>query len=82
LKRARAVSTIVAAVAGSPTSPSTSASRSLASISLDRVTVRELATTFHPRAMNAFVIPAPMPCEAPVTRAVLRGWAAAPRESG
>src|SRR5262245_52403275 len=71
-KRASAVSTILAAVAGSPMWPSTSATRSEAVTSVDWVTFRELATTLKPRSTNAFTIPAPIPCDAPVTRAVFR----------
>ena len=40
---------------------------------MDWVTFRELATTLKPRSTNAFTIPAPIPCEAPVTMAVLWG---------
>src|SRR5262245_18871652 len=72
-KRDSAVSTILAAAAGSPMWPSTRATRSEAAISVDCVTVRELATTFQPRSTNAFTIPAPIPCDAPVTIAVLGG---------
>src|SRR6516162_1246148 len=71
-KRDSAVSTILAAVAGSPMSPSTRATRSEAATSPDGVIFRELATTLKPRATNAFTTPAPMPCEAPVTMAVFR----------
>src|ERR1700704_1247723 len=71
-KRASAVSTILAAVAGSPTWPSTRATRSEAATSVDWVTLRELATTLKPRSTSAFTIPAPIPCEAPVTMAVFR----------
>src|SRR5436190_19063438 len=73
LKRDSAVSTIVAAVAGSPMWPSTRATWSEAATSVDWVTFRELATTLNPRSTNAFTIPAPIPCDAPVTMAVLRG---------
>src|SRR5213592_5170349 len=73
LKRDRAVSTILAAVVGSPMWPSTRATRSEAATSVDWVTFRELATTLKPRSTNPFTIPAPIPCEAPVTMAVLRG---------
>jgi hypothetical protein len=38
--------------------------------SVDWVTFRELATTLKPRSTNPFTIPAPIPCEAPVTMAV------------
>src|SRR5467141_4405767 len=73
LKRDSAVSTILAAVAGSPMWPSTSATWSVAATSVDWVTFRELATTLKPRSTNPFTIPAPIPCEAPVTMAVFRG---------
>src|SRR5262249_25906966 len=69
-KRASAVSTTLAAVAGSPTWPSTRATWSEAVTSVDWVTFRELARTLKPRSTNALTIPAPMPCEAPVTMAV------------
>src|SRR5271166_3606839 len=72
LKRDSAVSTILAAVAGSPMSPSTRATRSEAATSADWVNFCELATTLQPRSTNAFTTPAPMPCEAPVTTAVFR----------
>src|SRR5258705_5674620 len=70
LKRDSAVSTISLAVAGSPISPSTRATRSEAATSLDWVILRELATTLKPRSTSPFTIPAPIPCEAPVTMAV------------
>src|SRR5882762_10820660 len=70
LKRDNAVSTILAAVAGSPMWPSTRATRLEAATSLDWVAFRELATTLKPRSTNAFTSPAPIPCEAPVTMAV------------
>src|SRR5947207_12267976 len=41
-----------------------------AATSVDWVTFRELATTLKPRSTNPFTIPAPIPCEAPVTMAV------------
>src|SRR5438445_13741580 len=72
-KRDSAVSTILAAVAGSPMWPSTRATLLEAASSVDCVTFRELATTLKPRSTNAFTIPAPIPCEAPVTMAVFRG---------
>src|SRR6266446_4986808 len=72
LKRDSAVSTILAAVAGSPMWPSTRATWSEAATSVDWVTFRELATTLKPRSTNAFTMPAPIPCEAPVTMAVFR----------
>src|SRR6266478_10098164 len=70
LKRDSAVSRTLAAVAGWPMSPSTRATWSEAATSEDWVTFRELATTLKPRSTNAFTIPAPIPCEAPVTMAV------------
>jgi hypothetical protein len=71
--RASAVSTIRAAVAGSSMCPSTRATWSEAATSVDWVTFRELATTLNPRSTNAFTMPAPMPCDAPVTMAVFCG---------
>src|SRR5262245_15973054 len=73
LKRDSAVSTILAAVAGSPMSPSTRATRSEAATSVDWAIFRELATTLKPRSKNTLTIPAPIPCEAPVTMAVFGG---------
>src|SRR6266704_603113 len=70
LKRDSAVSTILAAVAGSPMWPSTRATWLEAATSVDWVTFRELATTLQPRSTNPLTIPAPIPCEAPVTMAV------------
>src|SRR5580698_9723180 len=64
---ARAVSTIRAAVFGSPMSPSTSARSSDGGNGCALVMLRELATTRQPRFENASTIPAPIPCEAPVT---------------
>src|SRR5712691_5092936 len=72
LKRDSAVSTILAAVAGSPMCPSTRATWLEATTSVDWVTFRELAMTLKPRSTNAFTIPAPIPCDAPVTMAVFR----------
>src|SRR4029077_2814179 len=69
-KRDSAVSTILAAVAGSPMWPSTGATGSEAATSVDWVTFRELATTLNPRSTNRFTMPAPIPCDAPVTMAV------------
>jgi hypothetical protein len=40
---------------------------------VDWVTFRELATTLKPRSTNPITIPAPIPCDAPVTMAVFRG---------
>src|SRR5437899_10774996 len=72
LKRDSAVSTILAAVAGSPMWPSTRASWLEAATSVDWVSFRELATTLKPRSTNPLTIPAPIPCDAPLTMAVLR----------
>src|SRR5205809_3730958 len=52
--------------------PSTRATWLEAATSVDWVTFRELATTLKPRSTNPFTIPAPIPCDAPVTIAVLR----------
>src|SRR5205085_8884230 len=71
-KRDIAVSTTLAAVAGSPMSPSTRATWLEAATSVDWVIFRELATTSKPRSTNPFTMPAPIPCEAPVTMAVFR----------
>src|SRR5215471_3091052 len=73
LKRDSAVSTILAAVAGSPIWPSTRATWLDAATSVDWVIFRELATTLKPRSTNPFTIPAPIPCDAPVTMAVFDG---------
>src|SRR5258708_5412533 len=70
LKRDSAVSTILAAVAGSPTWPSTRATRAEAATSVDWVTFRELATTLKPRSTNPCTIPGRIPWEAPVRMAV------------
>src|SRR5262249_25524021 len=71
-KRDSAGSPILAAVAGSPIWPSTRAMRSEAATSVGWGTFRELATTLKPRSTNPFTMPAPIPCEAPVTMAVFR----------
>src|SRR6266852_326652 len=71
-KRDRAVSTILAAVAGSPMWPSSRATWLEAATSVDWVIFRELATTLKPRSTKACTIPAPIPCDAPVTMAVFR----------
>src|SRR5882724_9449800 len=54
-------------------SPSINARRSEAESSLDFVAFRAVPTTLYPRARNALTIPAPMPCDAPVTITVLGG---------
>src|SRR5436853_5099492 len=71
-KRDSAVSTILAAVAGSPMWPSTRATWLEAATSVDWATFRELATTLKPRSTNALTSPAPIPCDAPVTMTVFR----------
>src|SRR5260370_15855376 len=53
--------------------PSTRATWLEAATSVDWVTFRELATTLKPRSTNPCTIPAPIPCDAPVTMAVFRG---------
>ena len=73
LKRDSAVSTILVAVAGLPMSPSTRATWLEAPTSVDWVIFRALATTLKSRSTNPFAIPAPIPCDAPVTMAVFRG---------
>jgi hypothetical protein len=73
LKRDNAVSTILAAVAGSPMWASARATCLEAAISVDWVIFRELATTLKPRSTKAFTIPAPIPYEAPVTMVVFGG---------
>src|SRR5690348_9406424 len=54
-------------------SPSINARWSEAENSLDFVAFRAVPTTLYPRARNARTIPAPMPCDAPVTITVLGG---------
>src|SRR5438067_12830857 len=54
-------------------SPSINARWSEAESSLDFVAFRAVPTTSYPRARNARTIPAPMPCDAPVTITVLDG---------
>src|SRR5204863_8520180 len=64
---------IVAPVAGWARWRATRVTWLEAAISVDWVIFRELATTLEPRSTNAFTIPAPSPCEAPVTVAVFGG---------
>src|SRR3954469_18290804 len=52
-------------------SPSIKARCSEAGSSFDFVAFRAVATTLYPRARNGRTIPAPMPCDAPVTITVL-----------
>ena len=54
-------------------SPSPRATWLEAATSVDGVMFREVAMTLIPRSTNAFTIPAPIPCEAPVTMAVFLG---------
>ncbi len=68
--RDTAVSTILAAVRGSPMSPSTGATFAAAWNGFALVMFREFATTLYPRFRNASTRPAPIPREAPVTIAV------------
>src|SRR4029077_9360335 len=56
-----------------PMSASINARWSEAESSLDFVALRAVTTTWYPRARNARTIPAPMPCDAPVTITVLGG---------
>src|ERR1700685_3419658 len=69
--RPTAVSAIAAAVAGAPMSPSTRATLAAAKDAPELVMSRAFATTRYPRSRNALTQHAPMPCEAPVTMAVL-----------
>ena len=55
-------------------SPSTSATRSEAATSTDLGDLAGVGNDVNPRSTNAFTMPAPMPWEAPVTRAVLKVW--------
>src|SRR6266513_549353 len=52
-------------------SPSINARWSEVESSLDFVAFRAVPTTLYPRSRNARTIPAPMPCDAPVTITVL-----------
>src|SRR4051812_39092215 len=54
-------------------SPSIKARWSEAESSLDFVAFRAVPTTLYPRTRKARTIPAPMPCDAPVTITVLGG---------
>src|ERR1700722_17548687 len=72
-KRDSAVSTIRAAVAASPMSPSTVATRPDGAMPADSLIRRAHATTLYPRSTNRLVTPAPIPRDAPVTTTVLRG---------
>src|SRR5260370_38704776 len=54
-------------------SPSINARCSEAESSFDFVAFRAVPTTSYPRARNARTIPAPIPCDAPVTITVLGG---------
>src|SRR5580704_12415692 len=65
-----AVSTIFEAIALSPMLPSTRDKWSDSMKVPDFLMLRELATTLYPRSTNDWTMPAPMPCEAPVTMAV------------
>src|SRR5262249_51591311 len=69
--RDTAVSTILAAVQGSPISPSTTATFAPAANGFSFVMFREFATTLYRRSRNASTSPAPIPREALVIIAVL-----------
>src|SRR6266566_579773 len=69
----RASSATFCAVSNWPMSPSINARWSEVESSLDFVAFRAVPTTLYPRARNARTIPAPMPCDAPVTITVLGG---------
>src|SRR3954466_15049092 len=69
----RASSATFSAVSNWPMSPSINARWSEVESSLDFVAFRAVPTTLYPRARNARTIPAPMPCDAPVTITVLGG---------
>src|SRR5580693_3549005 len=62
---------MLAAVPGSPMSPSTKATFAAAAKGFSLVMCREFATMLYPRFRNASTSPAPIPREAPVIIAVL-----------
>src|ERR1700692_4022848 len=64
-KRDSALSTTLAAVAGSPMWPSTRATWLEAATSVDWVTFRELATTLKPPSTNPLTITPPTPSHRP-----------------
>src|SRR5258708_33235920 len=70
-KRAIAVSVICCAVAQSPISPSTSARRGEGVKFVESLIGREFPTTLYPISKKRVTRPAPIPCDAPVTIAVL-----------
>src|SRR6266404_7243691 len=69
----KASSATFCAVSICPMSPSIKARWSEGGRSFDFVAFRAVPTTLYPRARNARTIPAPMPCDAPVTITVLGG---------